>query len=61
LWSAEGQIIHSRAISLAICVPPPAVASELGARADHELDMLVDRERLLEKKISLPLGLTWVE
>ena len=35
--------------------------TQLQARTDHKLDMLVDCERLLEEKISLPFGLTSAE
>jgi hypothetical protein len=35
--------------------------AQLRSHADHELDMLIDCERLLEEKIGLPFGLTLAE
>src|ERR1700722_9689445 len=41
-----------------LCPATRSCVTQLRTRADHKLDMLVDRERLLEKKISFPLSLT---
>ena len=35
--------------------------TELRFHPDHKLNMLVEREWLLEKQIGLPFGLTWTE
>src|ERR1700722_19588756 len=44
-----------------LCSAARSCVTQLWTRANHELDVLVDRERLLEEKISLPFGLTRAE
>ena len=41
-----------------LCPAARRRVTQLWTRPDHKLDMLVDRERLLEEKIGLPFGLT---